>query len=110
MKFLNQDEGEVIRWMITYYCTCNHKGTELCNECNDLLNYAVKRNMNCPHGVNKPVCSSCEIHCYKDAYRLKIRDVMKFSGPKIIFRKPLYGIKYLIKKKFRSGKIKKPSR
>ena len=109
MKFFSMDDSEVIRWMINYYCKNNHKSAGICTECNDLLNYAIKRIVNCPHGLNKPACSSCEIHCYKDTYRVKIHEVMKFSGPWIFFKKPVYGIKYIIKKKFRSQKIKKPS-
>jgi len=104
------NESAVIKWMINFYCIKNHKGSGLCDECSDLLNYAIKRNLNCPHGANKPVCSSCEIHCYNDIYRAKIREVMKFSGPRILYKKPLYGIKYLIKKKLIwRHKIKKPS-
>jgi len=107
MKKMN--ESDIINWMINYYCLNHHEGNGLCADCNDLLMYAVKRNENCPHGAGKPVCSSCEIHCYKKEYRKKIREVMKFSGPEIFLKKPLYGIRYLFKKKFRSGKIKKPS-
>jgi hypothetical protein len=112
LKIFSLNEIDVIKWMINFYCVSNHKGEGICSECTELLNYAIKRNENCPHGLkNKPVCSVCEIHCYKDSYRERIREVMKFSGPRILFKKPVYGIKYLIRKKIISRyKTKKPSK
>jgi len=93
------NENDILEWMIKYYCTKKHNGIHICRECNELLNYAVKRHNNCPRGSDKPVCSNCEIHCYKENFRDKIIEVMKFSGPHIFLKKPLYGLKYLIKKK-----------
>ena len=112
MKFLRLkiSEKDIVKWMIEYYCSCNHNTAGICDECSDLLNYAVKRNDNCLHGNNKPVCSVCEIHCYSATYRDRIREVMKFSGPRILYRKPLWGVMYLVKKKTGTGyKTKKPS-
>lgn len=100
IRFNADDERETVKWMITYFCLKNHKEGEICSRCLQLLEYAGKRIDHCPHGAYKPVCSNCEIHCYKDIYRERIREVMKFSGPRVIFRKPVFGMKYLIKKKF----------
>jgi hypothetical protein len=56
---------------------------EFCGHCQDLLAYALKRLEQCPHNP-KPACKHCEIHCYKPAYREKIREVMRYSGKRII--------------------------
>jgi len=51
-----------------------------------LLAYALERlerSMQNP----KPACKHCEIHCYKPAHREKIREVMRYSGKRLI----LYG-------------------
>ncbi len=86
--------------MIKYYCRKKHGGNELCDECSELLNYALMRIEQCPYGKDKPVCSKCRIHCYKPEKRDNIKGVMKFSGSAILLRKPITGLKYLLKKKF----------
>jgi len=45
--------------------------------------YAVRRLERCPQEP-KPSCKHCEIHCYKPIYREKIRDVMRYSGKRLI--------------------------
>lgn len=98
-RLIKIDEKETIAWMIQYYCRKNHGGTNTCGHCSSLLKYANERITKCPHGENKPACSKCKIHCYKKDHREEIIRVMRFSGPRILFHKPLTGIKYLIKKK-----------
>jgi len=50
-----------------------------CESCNELLEYALLRLEKCPFDP-KPKCKDCKVHCYKDDYRQRIREVMKFSG------------------------------
>ena len=56
---------------------------ELCADCQDLLSYAIQRLQRCPLDP-KPACKHCEIHCYKPPYREKIRDVMRYSGKRLL--------------------------
>jgi len=56
---------------------------ELCDDCSDLLSYSVARRHYCPQDP-KPTCKNCEIHCYADGYRSRIREVMRFSGKRLI--------------------------
>lgn len=99
-RFIKIDEKATAAWMIQYYCRKKHGVRDLCTDCSALLNYANERIAKCPHGQNKPVCSKCRIHCYKKNYREKIIEVMRFSGPRILFHRPFTGIKYLVKKRF----------
>ncbi len=74
-------ERKVLCQFIDVYCRENHhppKG-ELCEDCADLLAYAMERLDKCPFDP-KPKCKDCTVHCYQDAYRQKIKKVMKFSG------------------------------
>jgi len=76
--------------MIEIYCRANHRNrSHLCQECNELRNYAFARIERCPHGDAKPTCAKCRIHCYNTAMREKVRQVMRFSGPRMILRHPL---------------------
>jgi len=55
----------------------------LCRECEKLLQHAfVKRSM-CPMNP-KPACKHCPKHCYHPTYRQQIRQVMKYSGRRLV--------------------------
>ena len=58
---------------------------EVCTDCAELLAYAEKRRAFCPRDP-KPFCSYCDTHCYRPQMREKMRDVMKYSGPRSIVR------------------------
>jgi hypothetical protein len=92
-------EKRIIKTMINIYCkkTHNSKG-ELCSECSELLEYAHKRLDFCKFGDEKKFCSNCPIHCYKKDMKVKVKDVMRFSGPRLIFHEPLEVIKHIIEK------------
>ena len=101
-------ELEVVELMIRLYCKNKHKCKDgLCTECNELLEYVKLRRSKCPWGDKKPFCSNCKIHCYKPDMRTKIKDVMKFSGPRIVFRHPIIAVKHLIETKRQKKKLKK---
>lgn len=58
-------------------------GFQICQECIELLDYAVVRRKLCPLDP-KPSCRKCKIHCYSRDYRAKIREVMRFSGTHLV--------------------------
>lgn len=97
---MNRIEREklVVRQMIAIYCHKHHAYNDniLCDDCLDLLNYAHKRLDHCPKGNGKSSCRKCEIHCYSSANRDKIRAVMKYVGPRMIFIHPWSAIRHLI--------------
>ena len=102
-------ELKVVRLMIEKYCKGNHKTKkhELCKECGELLDYVKLRREKCPHGSNKPFCSNCPIHCYKPDMREKIRAVMRYSGPRIVFSHPILAMRHLIETKRQKKKLEK---
>ncbi len=95
-----QREKETIDLMIKIYCNKKHKSknNDLCDECRELLDYANKRLDFCKFGEVKKFCSKCPIHCYKKDMKVKIKDVMKFSGPRLLLHSPLQVIKHIIDK------------
>lgn len=58
---------------------------KLCKDCEGLISYAVMKRKKCPLDP-KPSCKHCHIHCYSKEYREKIREVMAFSGRKMLMR------------------------
>ncbi len=88
---------EVVNLMIQLYCRKKHKQKQgLCKECAQLADYARVRREKCPFGDQKTFCSNCKIHCYKPSMREKISQVMKFSGPRIMFYHPIVAIKHIL--------------
>jgi hypothetical protein len=90
-------EIKTVRTMIGMYCRSRHgSGKALCEDCRSLCSYAEKRIEKCPFGESKPVCSKCPIHCYKPEMRQRIGEVMRFAGPKMMFRHPVMALRHLI--------------
>ena len=57
----------------------------LCPECAALLDYALRRLDSCRFGNDKPSCRKCPVHCYRADMRERIRTVMRWAGPRMIF-------------------------
>lgn len=76
---------------------CSTKDCELCAECSQLLEYAHNRLDHCKFGENKPTCKKCPIHCYKPEMKQKMREVMRWSGPRMILYHPIDAIKHLFR-------------
>ena len=94
-------EKKVVGLMIRLYCNGNH-GTsrnELCGECAALTEYANARVDHCPHMETKTFCSNCKTHCYKPEMREKIRRVMRYSGPRIVFYHPVMAMRHVVEMK-----------
>ena len=92
-------EKQLVSQMIALYCRKNHGGRELCPDCAALDAYARQRSDKCPFMETKTFCSNCKVHCYKPEMREKIRAVMRFSGPRMIFRHPIPAIRHVIESK-----------
>ena len=93
-------EKEMVSRMIALYCRRNHhtKGT-LCPDCAALSDYARQRSDRCPFIETKTFCSNCWVHCYKPEMREKIRTVMRFSGPRMIFYHPAAAVRHVVETK-----------
>lgn len=93
-----QKEKEVVSLMISLYCRKHHHtdGKSLCPECAELETYARMRSDKCPFMEQKTFCSNCRVHCYKPEMKEKIRQVMRFSGPRMIFYHPILAIAHVV--------------
>jgi len=90
-------EKMTVRAMIRIYCVAHHgRSKELCSECRGLLEYSHERIEACPLLENKPTCAECKIHCYGLARREQIRQVMRFSGPRMICRHPVLALRHMM--------------
>mgnify|MGYP001625285602 FL=1 len=101
-------EKRTVSLMIRIYCKKKH-GTRkgLCPECEALDAYARMRSDKCPFMETKTFCSNCKVHCYKADMREKIRAVMRFSGPRMIFSHPIMAIRHVIESKKEKRRLEK---
>lgn len=86
-------EKRTVAAMIRVYCRGHHHALP-CAECEALQDYALKRLEKCPYGNRKPACKDCPIHCYKPDMREKIRQVMRYSGPRMLWNYPWLSIRH----------------
>ena len=103
-----EKEKEVVSLMIELYCKKQHGSKKgICPECKALNEYAKLRSNKCPFMETKTFCSNCKVHCYKPEMREKIREVMRFSGPRMIFYHPILAIRHVIESKREAKRLQK---
>ena len=90
-------EKHTVERMIKLYCRDKEGNRVLCHNCEELREYALCRLSNCPYGEKKGSCKYCKIHCYKPEMREKIREVMRYAGPRMILYHPIDAVRHLIK-------------
>lgn len=103
-----QREKKTVTLMIRLYCRKKHgMKNELCPECQALCDYAMLRSDKCPFMETKTFCSNCKVHCYKADKREKIKEVMRFSGPRMIFHHPIMAVRHVIESKREKAEMEK---
>lgn len=109
-------EKKLIPIMIKKYCKGKHKeerkeqgikSNAVCDSCRLLTEYALFRLEKCPFKVNKKFCSFCKVHCYTPEMRTKIKEVMKYAGPRMLLSHPIFSISHVIQMLQYKKKLKK---
>ena len=88
-------EKKTIEAMLEIYCRDKHDDN-LCSDCQQLMEYAFQRLDVCPFQEQKPACNHCVVHCYAKSKRSEIQKVMRYAGPRMLFRHPILSIGHLI--------------
>jgi len=88
-------EWQTIAAMVGCYCHDHHATrAALCPECQGLLDYAAVRLERCRFGSEKPVCVKCPVHCYQPARREQVKAVMRYAGPRMLWRHPILSLRH----------------
>lgn len=92
-------EKQTVRQMVEIFCHAHHdrqnNSEDLCEECSELLSYAIARLEHCKFGENKSTCQKCSVHCYKPEKREQVRKVMRYAGPRMLWHHPIAAIRHL---------------
>jgi hypothetical protein len=89
-------ELKTLETMLRMYCRHHHGGEPLCAECAALAEYARRRLERCVFGDAKPTCANCLVHCYRADMRERVREMMRWAGPRMLFRHPVLGILHIL--------------
>jgi hypothetical protein len=94
-------EQHTIAVMAGMYCRAHHGPAErdaegLCVECAELMAYARLKLGCCRYGVQKPTCLNCPTHCYGPHMRERVREVMRYSGPRMLKTHPVLAARHLL--------------
>lgn len=101
-------EMRVVSQMVALYCAGNHDaqartrtahcGEAVCDQCAAVDAYAVARTQGCRKMGEKTSCEACGNHCYKPEERERIREVMRYAGPRMMTRHPIAALRHLLGK------------
>jgi hypothetical protein len=97
---LQKKDIKLIEKFVEVYCTGNHGAFEwnlfslpeelgehrFCPECSVFMEYAITRRIKCPLEAEKPSCKHCRTHCYNKANLAKVKEIMAYSGKKLMLR------------------------
>ncbi len=101
-------EFKTLVTMVNIYCKSHHTydNDTPCTNCQDLIAYARKRLLSCPFQKEKPTCGKCTVHCYKKSMQNRVKKVMKFAGPKMVYHHPIMALTHLIATRRKAPTIK----
>ena len=100
MNLVSHDK-DILETMIRLYCKRKHQkawqcnGKNLCAQCESLRDYAFRRIDACKQDKRVITCKDCPVHCYSKSHKQAIREVMRFSGPRLLITHPLLVLKHL---------------
>lgn len=95
---LQKKDISLIGKFVEVYCAGKHTDMEkqpfhlpehlgqrrMCAECAMFMAYAVARRLKCPLEAEKPSCKHCRIHCYAKPQLEKVKEIMAYSGKKLM--------------------------
>jgi len=90
-------ERKTLDAMIRIYCAGHHGGKGgLCADCSALRTYAQRKLDRCPFQAGKPTCARCRVHCYRHEMRERVREVMRYAGPRMAVRHPWLSLMHFL--------------
>ena len=90
MSARSEREERTLEAMLLLYCRGHHEPQgALCDDCRELLLYTKARLERCLFHERKPTCARCPVPCYRPTSRQRVRDIMRYAGPRMVVRHPL---------------------
>ena len=90
-----QKEYKTVEAMISIFCNNHHGSQNICTDCRELQDYALERLGKCPFQEEKSTCGKCLVHCYRPDMKEKVKKVMRYSGPRLIYKSPILALHHV---------------
>lgn len=97
------EDIKTIQVMVNLFCRDHHHGLTPCEQCLELLEYTVERVKQCPLQEQRTTCGKCHVHCFKPSMQKKIREVMRYAGPRMLKAHPVLAAKHILKVLVKKG-------
>ena len=97
--------------MVSMYCKANHteryiEKNRVCRDCFEVEQYSLSKLETCPFGSRKPNCPKCPVHCYSKEMRERISTIMRYSGPRMVFKHPVLSSYHMLNSLRKSDHVK----
>ncbi len=84
------------------YCKAHHAdavkdAAGLCPSCREAINHTLDRTVVCPYD-HEGNCQDCDVHCQRGEAQQRIKEIMRYSAPRMAYHHPLMTAEYLRKK------------
>ena len=95
-----QQEIDTIRAIVSLHCRKKHDHPPklLCSECEDLLTYCEQKIQYCPWGDKRGQCVTCKSNCFHPDYIKRIKPMMRWAGPRLIFYHPIKLLRHYLRR------------
>ena len=94
-------DRKILEAMGRIFCKAHHSGEKdpygLCPSCRETVEATLVRTAVCPYG-HEGNCQDCDIHCQRGEAQERIREIMRYAAPRMVFRHPLMTAEYLRRK------------
>lgn len=84
------------------FCSNHHEGVKdaagLCPSCRSTIDDTLERAAACPYGHDTN-CEDCHVHCQRGEAQVRIREIMRYSAPRMAIQHPVMTLEYLRKKR-----------
>ncbi|MGA1826447.1 MAG: nitrous oxide-stimulated promoter family protein [bacterium] len=95
-RFRKAREKKTIEFMVKIFCHGKHSPEDnVCPECYSIMHYAKERIDSCILKEKKTTCAQCPVHCYKPTMRKKMKEVMRYAGPRMLYKHPFLTILHI---------------
>lgn len=99
---LSERDRATLEAIGSIYCRRHHRdivkdGTGLCASCREAVEATLERAQSCPNG-HRDNCQDCSVKCQRGEGQQRIREIMRYAAPRMLFRHPLMTFVYLRKR------------
>ena len=90
-----ENERKTLTAMRQLYCHDHHAGgTSHARNAATLQSMPIAAR-GLPFSNGQATCGHCRIHCYRAEARAAIQEIMRYSGPRMLWRHPLLAIRHM---------------